>query len=419
MNLTAATGKPEARIDSRVMAVIGMIGLAMTAYVLGAELFDGGKTKDYPLWYDFANRIMAGEPLYDSGRYLYPPTMVVLLAPFSFLTPALFYAFLIVLSVGALYLCVLWSMRLSAGDKPLPWQLALVPIIMMLPQIFENFDLGQPHIILLAIMLAGFGFMREGKPLAAGAMFGLAAALKVFPISILPYLIWRRYWKAAGSMVAALMIILVVLPSPIRGYERNLNELSQWFVAMAGDEDGFGQREQQNWSWKNQSVVAITHRLVRDIDYKKGREGEGDAKMNITSVDYRTANYILLGVIAVIGLMFIAILLPRGRLDQKRLAEEWGILLCLMTIASPLSRTYYFIWLLFPLFVLVQRSWDSDSELTKKWIRLGLIAVFVFTLLQLINELQAFGVNTLAAVLVMGMLAWIMRTSPPTPRGKA
>ncbi|MEL6818050.1 MAG: glycosyltransferase family 87 protein [Pseudomonadota bacterium] len=415
MSLASAGAKAAVSVDRRVVAVIAIIGLAMAAYVLSAELFDGGKTKDYPLWYDFAKRIMDGEPLYDSGRYLYPPTMVVLLAPFSFLTPALFYTLLIALSVGALYLCLIWSMRLSAGGRPLPWQWVLVPILMMLPQIFENFDLGQPHIILLAIMLAGFLLLREDKPIAAGSLFGLAAALKVFPISILPYLIWRRYWKAAGGMVAALMIILVVLPSPIRGYERNFNELSQWFVAMAGDEDGFGQRKQQNWSWKNQSIVAITHRLVRDIDYKKGREGEGDAKMNVMSVDYRTANYILLGVIAVIGLMFIAILLPRDRLDQKRLAEEWGILLCLMTIASPLSRTYYFIWMLFPLFVLVQRLWDSDSPETRRWIGAGLIAVFLLTLLQLINELQAFGVNTIAAVLVMGILTWIMRTSQSKP----
>ncbi|MEO0543895.1 MAG: glycosyltransferase family 87 protein [Pseudomonadota bacterium] len=406
-------------LDRRIIAVIAVIGVAMAAYVLGAELFDGGKGKDYPLWYEYAGRVMAGEPLYDSAKYLYPPTMVMLLSPISFLTPAVFYAILIALSVGALYISVLWSMRLSGGDKPLPWQLVLVPIVMMLPQIIENFDLGQPHIVLLAIMLAGFLLLRDGRQISAGAVFGFAAALKVFPIAILPYLIWRRYWKAAGGMLAALMIILVVLPSPIRGYERNLNELSQWFVAMAGDEDGFGQREEQNWSWKNQSVVAITHRLVRDINYKQVRPGQGDARMNIISVDYRTANYILLGVIGIIGLVFIAILLPKDRLDHKRLAEEWGILMCLMTIASPLSRTYYFIWLLFPLFVLVQRSWDSDSAATKKWIRWGLIAVFVLTLLQLINELQAFGVNTLAAVLVMVMLAWIMLSSRPTPNTQA
>lgn len=406
-------------LDRRVVALIIGIGVAMAAYVLGAELFDGGKGKDYPLWYEYAGRIWSGAPLYDSAKYLYPPTMVVVLAPFSFLTPALFYALLIALSTYALYVSVVWSMQLSSGDKPLPWQLMIVPIIMMLPQIIENFDLGQPHILLLAIMLGGFLLLRANQQVSSGVLFGFAAALKVFPVSILPYLLWRRHWKAAGSMVAAIIIILVVLPSPLRGYERNLNELSQWFVAMKGDEDGFGQREEQNWSWKNQSVVAITHRLVRDIDYKRVKPDEPRATMNIISVDYRTANYILLAVVGVIGLIFVAALLPKNRLDPKRMAEEWGILLCLMTIASPLARTYYFIWLLLPLFILVQRLWDTDSVATKKWIRAGLIAVFMLTLLQLINELQAFGVNTLAAVLVIVMLAWIMRTSSPTPTRQA
>lgn len=35
----------------------------------------------------------------------------------------------------------------------------------------------------------------------------------------------------------------------------------------SSSEKGFGQRDEQNWSWVNQSVIAMTHRLVRPINY--------------------------------------------------------------------------------------------------------------------------------------------------------
>ena len=37
-------------------------------------------------------------------------------------------------------------------------------------------------------------------------------------------------------------------------------------------------------------------------------------------------------------------------------AEELGILFCLMTVASPLARQYYFMWLFFPITVLIHRA---------------------------------------------------------------
>ena len=32
-------------------------------------------------------------------------------------------------------------------------------------------------------------------------MFALATAIKVFPVAVLPYLVWRRQWAAAASML--------------------------------------------------------------------------------------------------------------------------------------------------------------------------------------------------------------------------
>ena len=131
------------------------------------------------------------------------------------------------------------------------------------------FDLGQPNLVLLAMMLYGFWSLRHQRSWLAGFMFALATAIKVFPVAVLPYLLWRRKWAAFVSMIAFTGILLYVVPAPIRGFEHNAAELAIWYQGMVGtsSEKGFGQRDEQNWSWINQSLIAVTHRLVRPINY--------------------------------------------------------------------------------------------------------------------------------------------------------
>jgi len=36
--------------------------------------------------------------------------------------------------------------------------------------------------------------------------------------------------------------------------------------------------------------------------------------------------------------------------------KNWVSLFCLMTVASPLARQYYFLWLFFPMTILIHRA---------------------------------------------------------------
>ena len=58
-------------------------------------------------------------------------------------------------------------------------------------------------------------------------------------------------------------------PAPVRGFQHNAHELKTWYQGMVGSssEKGFGQRDEQNWSWVNQSIIAVTHRLTRPVNY--------------------------------------------------------------------------------------------------------------------------------------------------------
>ncbi|MFX7010033.1 hypothetical protein ABTI12_20285, partial [Acinetobacter baumannii] len=66
--------------------------------------------------------------------------------------------------------------------------------------------------------------------------------------------------------------------------------------------------------------------------------------------------WIVLAICVLLGLGFIAVMPAQARRTVRSDAEELGILFCLMTVASPLARQYYFMWLFFPLTVLMHRA---------------------------------------------------------------
>jgi Glycosyltransferase family 87 len=401
--------------------------LVLTADVLVPEIWGHGKTKDYGLWYWAGQQVLHGANLYatDTKGYLnfiYPPPAAILLAIPSALGKIPLYLALSFLNAAAWWITGYLSNALTGSEKiPGPW-LAALPAFATVSFVFDMFDLGQPNLVLLAMMLYGFWLLQHERPWFAGSMFALATAIKAFPVAVLPYLLWRRRWASAASMAVFLVVFLLLIPAPIRGYQRNVNELGTWFHAMVGSssEKGFGQRNEQNWSWVNQSIIAVTHRLVRPLNYNQNEPGLPARTMNLIDVDFKTANWIVLAVSLLIGLGFIAVIAPLSRLTPRSQAEELGILFCLMTIASPLARQYYFMWLFFPITVLMHRA-AFDPRLGARratWALLAAVGVLMLLSLPVFPTLfQALGNNFAATVLIVAGLIWHMRHPPAGAQG--
>jgi hypothetical protein len=256
----------------------------------------------------------------------------------------------------------------------------------------------------------------------AGSMFALATAIKVFPMAVLPYLVWRRQWAAAASMLLFTGLFLFVLPAPFRGLERNAAELKIWYQGMVGTSSakGFGQREEQNWSWVNQSLIAMTHRLTRPVNYNQDDPSKPARTMNIADVDFKTANWIVLAMSLAIGLGYVAVMPPASRRTERSDAEEIGILFCLITVASPLARQYYFLWLFFPITVLAHRAAYDPRPAVRAgtWALLAAVGGLLLLSLPVFpNDLQAYGNNLIATILLAAGLVWHMRRPPAADVG--
>jgi hypothetical protein len=390
--------------------------VALTADVLGPEIWGHGKTKDYPLWFWAGQQVLQGRDLYPNGPdgyfdFLYPPLPALLLALPSYFGKIPLYMVLSALNAAAWWLTGQISNAMTgSGRTPGPWLFAL-PGFLTLTFVFDMFDLGQPNLVLLAMMLFGFWLLQHARPWSAGSLFALATAIKVFPIAVFPYLLWRRQWATAASMVVFLVFFLFVLPAPVRGFQHNVSELKTWVRGMVGtsSEQGFGQRSEQNWSWVNQSIIAVTHRLTRPVNYNQDDPAKPARYMNLLDLDFKTANWVVLAVSLALGLGYIAVMPARSRVTRRSTAEELAILFCLMTVASPLARQYYFMWLFFPMTVLIHRIEYDPRPVVRKgtaavlWIAIGLLclSIPIFP-----NDLQAFGNNLAATAVIAGGLVW-------------
>jgi Glycosyltransferase family 87 len=390
--------------------------ILLTADVLGPEILGSGKTKDYPLWFWAGQQVLHGRDLYpaDPSAYfdfIYPPLSAILLAIPSYFGKIPLYLCLSVLNVIAWWVTAQLSNAMTgSGRIPDPW-LAALPAVVTISFVFDMFDLGQPNLILLAMMMFGFWLLQHGHPWASGSMFALATAIKVFPGAVLPYLLWRKQWAAAASMVVFLGILLFVVPAPVRGFQHNVSELKTWYQGMVGSssEQGFGQRGEQNWSWINQSIIAVTHRLTRPVNYNQDNPAKPPAYMNLVNLDFKTTNWIVIAVSLALGLGFIAVMPARSRRTPLSDAEELGILFCLMTVASPLARQYYFMWLFFPVTVLMHRAAYDPRVAARRgtWIVLAIAGALVCLSLPIFpNDPQAFGNNLAATAVIAGALVW-------------
>ena len=401
--------------------------VVLTADVLVPEIWGHGKTKDYPLWFWAGQQVLQGKNLYPDNPaqyfdFIYPPLSAVLLAIPSYFGKIPLYLCLSALNIVAWWMTAQFANAMTgSGRTPGPWLFAL-PGFVTVTFVFDMFDLGQPNLVLLALMLFGFWLLRDGRGWMAGGMFALATAIKVFPVAVLPWLVWRRQWAAAASMLVFTGLLLFVLPAPFRGFERNAHELKTWYQGMVGtsSEKGFGQRNEQNWSWINQSIVAVTHRLTRPINYNQDNPAKPVRTMNIADLDFRTANLLVLAISLLIGLGFLAVM-PRAALRTPRSdAEEIGILFCLMTMATPLARQYYFLWLFFPITVLIHRAaYDPRAHVrTNTWIALAVAGLLLCLSLPLFpTDVQAYGNNLAATVVLSAALVWHILRPPAQDAG--
>jgi hypothetical protein len=380
---------------------------------------DVRENKDYVLWYQTCRDVLDGKPLYEqmaSGEpeFMYPPAAAVLFyMPLTLFGPFVFVAALGLISAVAWAASVWLAATLVGGGWKghKLWHI-MFPGFAVTPYVWDIQLLGQLNLLLLAMTLGAFYLIRQHKPIISSALFGAAVALKAFPLPAIAYFVVRRQWLAVAGSITSIFLLLWFFPGLIRGFERNTAELKQWTSLMIADQSGnkMAGRSSIGFSRRNQSLVSLSHRLLRHIE--TGGIPEKPCYVNFIDVPPQVAQVVGYGSCLVLGL--ILLLACRFRFGTSREAEgiEIAMVCTLVPLCSPLSWTYFFCWLL-PGWSAVM-FWSAESSLSPtirrkigigSWTSLLLLASAISE--QFDPTLQAYGVTALGTVTLFLTLAYI------------
>jgi hypothetical protein len=181
-------------------------------------------------------------------------------------------------------------------------------------------------------------------------------------------LVYRRNWKAAASLVATLAFLLLILPVPFRGFERAWRDLEKWSAGMLKySEVTVGQRPQRSYTWKNQSLVGVTNRLLRHVDADAASAPHTPVYVNLADLRFPVVNAILISVALALGVLFIAVMPQRAMQTAESDAIEFALLLLLMLIFTPLSFGYFYSWLMLPFVVITKRALIGKGSSVLWW----------------------------------------------------
>jgi glycosyl transferase family 87 len=386
-----------------ILVIFGVAATVFSALPLW-HYFRGGHFFDYKLWYDTGQQVLAGDEIFffRSGKYdfMYPLPCALFLGGASLLGQGgLIFLLVAINSVAWFYSAKLSAILATGKTRITNLWVYVVPSLLVIVYIWSTYHLGQPNLVLLALILGAFVALRAERQITAGVLIAVAAAIKAFPVVAIVYLLYRRYWTAAASLVVALVFLLLILPAPFRGFERAWRDLEKWSAGMLKYSDvGVAQRPKRSYTWKNQSLIGVSNRLLRPVDAGAASAQDQPVYVNFADLKFSAVNAIVIGIALALGMMFIAVMPQRGMRTGETDAIEFALLLLLMLMLTPLSFGYFFCWLMLPFAVAVQQVLAAKNSVILWW---GLPALALLALgLLFPRGAQLYG-NTFIATLLL------------------
>lgn len=392
-----------------VLVVMALTAAAFSVAPIWNCLRGVPRNKDYTLWYLVAQVVRIGGEVYPHDArpfpFMYPPSCATLLALGGLGGETAFVVGLTLLQTaawaGAVALSVFLATGRVRGQHPL---LYLAPSLCVIPLVHDMYLLGQPNLLLLTLMLGMAACLRVGRPWAAGWLVALAAGIKAFPVLALGWLVYRGHHKATAGLAVGLVALLLVLPAGLfRGVDRAVDDLVTWTrgMVLTYDQGTIAQRPERSYSFKNQSIIAVSHRLLRPVL----ADGEADQhwRVNVASLGFRAVNGVLAAEALLLGGFYLAVMPRRNRRTERSDAAETAMLMVLIVMFSPLSFNYAYVWLIYPLTVglhaaLLAPAGSTERRALACW--LGAVVLLLAATLAGPRVVQAYG-NLFGAGLVL------------------
>lgn len=201
----------------------------------------------------------------------------------------------------------------------------------------QQMIMGQLNLILLLLFAGSWAADRTGRSWTAGALLGVATAIKLFPGYLFLYFVMRRQWRPLVAGVVS-FLALTGLTVAVLGAECYRDYVTGVLPSLT----------RYRVDWPNLSLMGFWHKLFNS---------QGSHVIPLWQNPLLAWTATLLSDVVVTGLT--AWLIWRSRSPRQR-DLAFSLTIIAMLLVSPITWDHYFTLLFLPLFLLW--FWTSPSE---------------------------------------------------------
>jgi alpha-1,2-mannosyltransferase len=273
-------------------------------------------------------------------RWIYLPAYAWIFRPFADLAFETATRAWLIDNMALTLLCIglLCSARPWRGDGLLNrWRVAWIVFMGLTFQpVLDNMWHGNISALIFACFALSYWLLRRDRSFVAGLVLGVIVMLKFYPGLFLLYFAWRRNWSLIAGIVVSCAAILALslltagLPGNLAYFQMVLSELRGGGIP----------------AFNNQSISGfLLHAFTR---------GDVNAWADVSVPVLLTIARLAL-ILATVGAAVWALRRRPERTANPTLAQDFdlAVVIAVMLLTSPITWYHYYVWLLFPLVVLL------------------------------------------------------------------
>jgi len=354
---------------------------------------------------DFGGYISAGKlawnnlPIYSDFRNTWPPFFSIVCIPLYWLNEVSFvglrFIWLIaivwtnllifkwIISYFTPYQLVLNIKQEENGEINLFNPLFILPFIYSLRIFLEELSNMQINVFILALSLVTLNLIIQKRDFLAGLILAFIISIKVYPIILLGFLIFKKKFKPVMFTILGLGLSTFAVYLYF-GLNTGTELFKEWNNTQVIHGLKCEHMNQSIWGWM--CGLTTNHIRIENFNYNI---------FHLTDIQFKIMTLCL---IAIFGL-YVAYRFYITRKSHQSFAKQFIITLSLVPVLSPLAWKYYYVFIT-PLIILL--IYNHRKKILKPWFYIPLILISLTSELFIGHHLsditETFGIITFCSI---------------------
>jgi hypothetical protein len=349
-------------------------------------LFEARGKGDFNIFISASKDLLLGKNIYQIQynewyHYYYDILFALILSPFTYLS--LYIVKFIWLLLNVFFVYRIWKILMDWLPLSLLRQnnkilFIFLSFVFILSFIRDNFHVAQVTIFILYLTLEGLFFINNNRIITGSILIALGINIKLLPIVLIPYLIYRKEWKSTLYILGFIFVFLF-LPIGFIGFDYNKFLLiERWHLINPMNQQHIIDTSERSF---HSLTTLLATLLVKDC----GDFYALTLKRNIADISIENLNFVInavRGALILFTLYFLKTKPFRNTTVKLQKLYEISYLCLIIPLIFPHQQHYAFFFI-FPastylLFYLVYLFYNNESYKITKYFRVKKITLIVF-----------------------------------------